>query len=425
MADSEPGAAAEAAGALLGLPASATPEQIMDAYRRLRAHVERRLGASEDEAFRAARHAELARLRDAVAAVPGIDPESLDAVRRDGGVRHRLARWGAPLGAAAVGATLTAAVLLAPSEPADERPTPPLAPPLATLVVEADPQSAALTVTSGADARVVFTGAARGEPTALEPGDYGLRIAHPDCPDVWEQRVTLEAGEERRYAPRICQGEGRLVVRSNVAGDRVRIDGLDVGSTGATPHVLRVGHHEVTVDKEGFSTWTGRVRVEPDTELTITAELAAAGTKPPAAPAAPAPPPAPRVAARPPASPPREDRDSAGGMIDPSRGGRPLPTRTGLGGSKTWHDAIRQDLVSQFDRNGSGSLDTVEEVDAISCETWRNIEQSYETGGLAVEMTHLYGFDGSEAPANTLGITAAVRAEAYERMKACGLKARR
>jgi hypothetical protein len=112
-------------------------------------------------------------------------------------------------------------------------------------------------------------------------------------------------------------------------------------------------------------------------------------------------------------------------MIDPSRGGRPLPTRTGLGGSKTWHDAIRQDLVSQFDRNGSGSLDTVEEVDAISCETWRNIEQSYETGGLAVEMTHLYGFDGSEAPANTLGITAAVRAEAYERMKACGLKARR
>ena len=40
-------------------------------------------------------------------------------------------------------------------------------------------------------------------------------------------------------------------------------------------------------------------------------------------------------------------------------------------------------------------------------------------------MTHLYGFDGSEAPANTLGIALSARDHAYERMKTCGLKARR
>ena len=99
--------------------------------------------------------------------------------------------------------------------------------------------------------------------------------------------------------------------------------------------------------------------------------------------------------------------------------------RTGKGGSKSWHDAVVHDLVSRYDRDRSGTLDSVAEVQSIPCETWRAIEQSYETGGLAVEMTHLYGFDGSEAPNNTLGITRKVRGYAYDRMKECGLKARR
>jgi hypothetical protein len=39
-------------------------------------------------------------------------------------------------------------------------------------------------------------------------------------------------------------------------------------------------------------------------------------------------------------------------------------------------------------------------------------------------MIHLYGFDGSAAPANTLGVTSNMRGYAFERMKACGLKTR-
>ena len=95
-----------------------------------------------------------------------------------------------------------------------------------------------------------------------------------------------------------------------------------------------------------------------------------------------------------------------------------------MGGSKTWHDAIKHELISTYDQNGSGSLDTREEVLSIPCPVWLDIERQYETGGLSVDMTHMYGFDGTDAPANTLGITYGLRGEAYQRMKDCGLKGR-
>jgi hypothetical protein len=109
----------------------------------------------------------------------------------------------------------------------------------------------------------------------------------------------------------------------------------------------------------------------------------------------------------------------------------PLRTRPGTGkggagkgGSKSWHDAIRHQLVSDYDSNGSGSLDTQREIQSIPCPVLLSVESSYATGGLAVEMVHLYGFDGSDAPANTLGVTPAMRSYAYDRMKACGLRTR-
>lgn len=433
MAESEPGPAPETARALLGLPDAASPEQLEGAYLRLRAHIEGRLQTSRDAGSREARRRELDALDAAILACPGIDP-GLVASPASAQRRTRVPRWlvaWAALATAAVVALLILrfAALPGPGAPGSAEQEEPAAG-AARLVVTADPPSARLTVTTGEDARVVASGAADGQAVTLPPGTYALAVSHPDCPDAWSQSATLEAGEERSYAPTICRGEGRLVVRSNVSEDRVRIDGVDVGSTGATPRVLRAGAHEVRVEKEGFEPWGGEVRIEPGGELTLHAELVASGEG--TAPARAAPPSPPVAAAAPapgpasaPDEPPRQGADVAGGMIDPTGGGHPMPVRTGKGGSKSWHDAIKADLISQFDRNGSGSLDTPAEVDAISCETWRNIEQSYETGGLAVEMTHLYGFDGSEAPANTLGIALSVRDHAYERMKACGLKARR
>ena len=98
---------------------------------------------------------------------------------------------------------------------------------------------------------------------------------------------------------------------------------------------------------------------------------------------------------------------------------------SGKGGSKSWHDAVRHQLVRDYDRNRSGSLDLRDEIESIPCPVLQSLEASYETGGLAVAMTHLYGFDGSDAPVNTLGVTPGMRGYAYDRMKGCGLKTRR
>lgn len=437
MADSDPGRGPEAAHILLGLPETASREALEGAYWRLRGHIEERLRGSDDPEFAQARQTELATLHEALLAVPGVvvaDPGS----RPPAAVRapRWLVAWSifsVPVVLWVVGRALLGGGI-ADRAPGGDPPVDPSSAVGARLVVDAEPSSAELTVTTGEDARVVLTTPADGSPHELPAGEYALAVAHPDCPDAWSQAIGLEAGEERRYAPRLCDGEGRIVVRSNVSGDRVRIDGIDVGSTGSEPHSVRVGKHRVQVDKEGYAPWSGEVAIVPEAEVTLIAELSAiaptAAAAAPASQAAQTPAPA-AQAASPPPSPPGTAPDAtpgpdrAGGMMVEDAAGKPIRVRTGKGGSKSWHDAIKQDLVSQYDRNGSGSLDTPAEIDAIPCETWRNIEKSYETGGLAVEMTTLYGFDGSEAPANTLGVTAAVRDHAYDRMKACGLKARR
>jgi hypothetical protein len=424
MADTDPGREPETAHILLGLPGTASRAAVEGAYWRLRGHIEERVRASRDPGFASARQAELERLHRALIAIPGVS--AVDVGPGDP-LARRTPRWLIAWALLAVPLTLglAAVVLLDHSgDMRDSEPRPTASDP--RLIVTADPASAELVVTTGDDQRVVLSAPADGQPQTLAPGRYALTVAHPDCPDTWQLAIELEADEERRYAPSLCVGEGRLVVRSNVSGDRVRIDGVDVGSTGADVHELRVGRHRIQVDKVDHAPWSGEVEIEADRETTLIAELDSLAPK--TASAATQAPPA-TAAARPPAvSPPptasRAGQDTGATSIGKNTSGRPIPLRTGMGGSKSWHDAIKQDLVSQYDRNGSSSLDTPEEIDAISCDTWLNIERSYETGGLVVTMTNLYGFDGSEAPANTLGVTASVRDHAYERMKECGLKAR-
>jgi hypothetical protein len=91
------------------------------------------------------------------------------------------------------------------------------------------------------------------------------------------------------------------------------------------------------------------------------------------------------------------------------------------GGSKRWHDEVRQRLLEKYDANGSRQLDNPEEVNAIPCDEWRSIQSSYQTGGLSVPMTRLYGFDGSEWVPGALGVAREMRGYAYDRMHQCGL----
>jgi hypothetical protein len=414
--------------AILGLPRDASPAELAAAYARLREHIDSRARLAPDPATQSRYRAELEWLDARIHALIG-DDSAVDVARTVAPrSRSRLHAWRVRLGWAALGA-LVLAVGLAVNDWLEQRE---ILPPPAIVTVAADPPGAVAELLSPDDESVVASGTADGHPLSVASGDYVLRVGHGDCPDSFSRPVTLSPGEGRDYAPELCQGEGRLVIRSNVAEDRARVDALDVGSTGAQVHAIRVGRHAVEVRKQGYRAWTGEVVIRPDEEIVLHAELepelaGASATAAGAVASSPANSPgaaSPAAPAVPPPAPARPDAPAPGSLASDATKGRALPPRTGQGGSKSWHDAIRDRLVSEYDRNTSRTLDTAEEIQSIPCSVWQSVEASYETGGLGVEMTHLYGFDGSSAPANTLGITHAMRGYAYDRMKQCGLRAR-
>jgi hypothetical protein len=390
------------------------------AYWRLRAHIEARASDSTSAEFIDARRAELAALEATLGHDPGATGKP-----RDPSAASATPRW---IAALAVGATLLSLVLgvllyrqWASNRSAGGEATPSL------VTARARPIGGVLQILSLPDEELVMEGPADGTPIRVAPGEYRLNVSRPDCPDEWTWDIALDVGDRRDFAPRICLGRGGLVVRSNVSGDRVQIDGLDVGTTSDASHPLAVGDHQVTVQKPGHQLWSGRVRIRPDETTTLLAELVPeAGNAPQpmaaAVPGAMEPAPPGQPPGGPTSGPEPDGRiESSGPIADNAALDGAI--RTGPGGSKSWHDAIRDKLVYSYDRNGSRSLDTPEEVNAIPCEEWRSIESAYDTGGLSVNMTRLYGFDGSKAPANTLGVTEAMRPYAYDRMRSCGLKA--
>lgn len=369
---------------------------------------------SQDPDFRAARQAELHTVE-----------QTLEGLN---GKASRSNRWRRPPYPLIWGILLAAVALAGIRFVLADRATashPDMAPVSATLSVLADPMGATFWLLDPTDESVLRRAVADGQRSEWPPGDYRVRVEHPDCPDPWNRDIELPPGGSKVYAPRLCQGEGELIVRGKQDEDRLRIDGFDAGSTGENVHTLRTGKHRVHVEKEGFKPWEAEVAIRPGETLSLLAALQLQPTpeaeQKVAASAAPA------AASRPPGA---VAPSAAPGRLPPEPGWagdkeRAVPPAgSGLGGSKTWHDAIKHELVRTYDRNGSGSLDSPAEIRSIPCAVWRDIETQYETGGLAVEMTHLYGFDGSEAPANTLGITYGQRGEAYQRMKECGLKAR-
>ncbi|MEE3328132.1 MAG: PEGA domain-containing protein [Myxococcota bacterium] len=389
---------------MLGLPEDAKDDQLDGAASRLRDHIRKRQASSDEAPFREARQAELDALERSLA---GSSPTS-DAPPP---ARRRLPRpaphllWLVLLILVAVGAIRYGLS----HRSAASTPQPP-----AQLSVLANPQGASFWLLDPSDESVLIRDTADGRRSEWPAGDYRLRVEHPDCPDDWSREVTLPAGGSKAFEPRLCQGEGQVVIRGAQSDDRVQIDGLDVGSTSDQPRTLRVGKHRVRVEKEGFLPFTAEIALRPDEEINL---MAALKPKPDDAP----PPSGGATAAAPPPPPPARGQVA---LPDTPRGQpRPSP-RSAVGGSKTWHDAIKHELITTYDQNGSGSLDTREEVLSIPCSVWLDIERQYETGGLSVDMTHMYGFDGTDAPANTLGITYGLRGEAYQRMKDCGLKGR-
>jgi hypothetical protein len=79
-------------------------------------------------------------------------------------------------------------------------------------------------------------------------------------------------------------------------------------------------------------------------------------------------------------------------------------------------------MVAHHDVDGTGLIDAESEVASISCNTWQALEISYDTGRLGAPMSRLYGFDGSRWVPGALGFDVRMRDEAYDRMRACGLR---
>jgi len=91
--------------------------------------------------------------------------------------------------------------------------------------------------------------------------------------DPFEGGIQLAAGEKRTIKALLTPKPARLVVRSNVSGDRVYIDDRLVGPTGAKVHSMDAGQHRIRVEKPGYQSFETEIRLSPGGKETIHAQL--------------------------------------------------------------------------------------------------------------------------------------------------------
>jgi len=88
-----------------------------------------------------------------------------------------------------------------------------------------------------------------------------------------------------------------------------------------------------------------------------------------------------------------------------------------------WDQSVATILVRTFDRDQSGRLDLPEEVEAIPCSVWSQLDGAVATVS-RYPMVALYGFaDGYAWAAGALGFDLAVRDEATVALGKCGIRA--
>jgi len=79
-------------------------------------------------------------------------------------------------------------------------------------------------------------------------------------------------------------------------------------------------------------------------------------------------------------------------------------------------------LLDRFDFDGSGELDTAEELAAISCDTWNAVEASLAAGGQYERLRQIYGFSIDYIwVGHAIGVSEMLRGPADDALAACGL----
>jgi hypothetical protein len=426
MAKDSPAISHRRLARVLGLSADASRQQIEAAMPLLMKRLLGRLDSAEEAEAIALRReiTDLETSRAYFAAPPGD--------------RSGPRRWQARLGVL-LGTAFTVGLLLAYNAgyrisrvTADESVT--FAEANAQLILDGRLPRATLRVLDADREELMIKVPAEGAHVELAEGRYVIEVSREDCPDEWTRSIYFEAGSIHRFEPLICQGEGRLTVRSNVSRDRLIIDGFDVGPTGEKSHALGVGDHEIQVEKTGYQPFLGMVRIRPEEELELRAELVAGSAEPPIG----RPMPVAKVA--PSQAPSTSVRPEPFDVSSLEQGFKPKATDFGLtardllpdefdsrnstgGGSTAWHDRVSAELIARYDRDDSGLIDRLEESEAISCAVWLEIERDFDGGGLGLPMVRYYGFDGSEWHPKALGFARSHRSAVFEKMKECGLGA--
>jgi hypothetical protein len=159
---------------------------------------------------------------------------------------------------------------------------------------------------------------------------------------------------------------------------------------------VSAGEHAVRVSKPGYQAWEGIVDVEPGQSLGIR----------------------PRLEAVKKAQEQRRKQAAAPAQVASASSSLNEETHS----LQNWHEDARRWLLSRYDFDRSAALDSREEVEAVPCDHWIGLEQSYDQSRLGLSLTRFYGFDGSGWRSGALGVSDDARDLAYERMQSCGLR---
>nr|VFK63165.1 MAG: WD domain-containing protein, G-beta repeat-containing protein [Candidatus Kentron sp. TUN] len=98
----------------------------------------------------------------------------------------------------------------------------------------------------------------------------GARDSNKQAPAGWGER-RLASGSEPKQKP--LPKTAQLIIRSNVSGDTVTLDGKNMGPTGPDAHELTPGKYTVRVEKEGYEPFETTIRLAAGEVETVRARL--------------------------------------------------------------------------------------------------------------------------------------------------------
>jgi len=116
------------------------------------------------------------------------------------------------------------------------------------------------------------------EPAPPKPTPKAISVAEPfsipPLPEDTQTTAMTEQAAKPEPKPEPEPTTGLMVLRSNVIGDQVTINGKEYGATRLDLE-LQPGEYDVTISKPGYQSWQQTVALEAGDEMTLVAKLEA------------------------------------------------------------------------------------------------------------------------------------------------------